>query len=58
VPVTLRSYRSKRAGLLGTGAPARAQYAAPCSTTPLASWSFRNDHMIEWPMGTGGNPFG
>ena len=63
VPVIVRSY-VKRVGLPRLAAPACSQRTAPRSTTPLTAWSsgtvqsFGNDHMIEWPMGTGGNPPG
>jgi hypothetical protein len=58
VPMVVRSHVNKRAGLPGTAAPAFPQHAARCSTSPLTTWSPGNDHMIVWPMGTGGDPSG
>ncbi|MCA1674522.1 MAG: hypothetical protein LC799_20800 [Actinobacteria bacterium] len=44
------TYASKASGPLGAVAPVR-KPMAPCTTTR----SFFNEHLIGWPMGTGGN---
>jgi hypothetical protein len=46
-------YASKPSGPLGAVARPRTQ-VTPDATTG----SFGNDHLIEWPLGTGGIPTG
>ncbi len=54
----VRAYAPKPWGRIGTAAPAFTRQTALCSTLPFELWSSGNDHMIERPMGTGGNPPG